>query len=80
MTEKENRKSTVDLWFCKVCGVAHMRAGKVQLSFDSSEFQQLTERVIELNYSEWHLPENAPIRIGDSVAVVDDVFSSSRMH
>lgn len=76
----KSTKTQLEIWYCRSCRLAHMRAGDVRLSFDRGEFELLTHRVIELNYSEWDLGGLTPIRIGEGVALVEDVSHSSEIH
>jgi hypothetical protein len=41
------------LWHCAGCGVVHMSVGKMVRNFTRDEFANLTEAVVDINYSGW---------------------------
>lgn len=64
----ENKQ--LSLWYCVGCRRVHLRTGEVAISFDSREFAQFTEAVVDVYYSggwemsQWALPraeEDDPI-------------------
>lgn len=55
-------KKPLSLWYCENCRGVHLRAGETVLSFDSREFAEFTEAVVDIHYasgwqmSQWALP------------------------
>lgn len=81
MNERDPGRKAVDLWYCAGCEAVHILAGDVRLSFDRDEFNAFTEKAVDLNFRGWPSSERQePIRIGESVSIVDDIVLSSRVH
>ncbi|MEP7077069.1 MAG: hypothetical protein ABI878_14785 [Acidobacteriota bacterium] len=51
----------VKLWHCGGCRVVHMAVKDVVLNFTREEFANLTEAVVDLNYSGWETTGDASI-------------------
>ncbi len=49
-------RSELNLWFCVGCGVVHLTAGGMRLSFNRAEYASFTEMVVDTYYSGW--PQN----------------------
>lgn len=60
-------KHQLSLWYCENCRMVHLRAGDAVLSFDSREFAEFTEAVVDIHYSsgwqmsQWALPSGEEI-------------------
>jgi hypothetical protein len=55
-------KKQLSLWYCESCRMVHLRAGKTVLNFDTREFAEFVEAVVDIHYSsgwqmsQWALP------------------------
>ncbi|MGQ0541562.1 MAG: hypothetical protein ACT4O9_06905 [Blastocatellia bacterium] len=46
-------RSELNLWFCNGCGVVHLTAGGMRLSFTRAEYSVFTEMVVDTYFLGW---------------------------
>lgn len=70
-------KHQLKIWYCAGCRAVHLRAGETILSFDSREFAEFADAVVDIHYSagwqmsQWALPigeEKEEILASDLIA------------